>query len=93
MGLISLALENAQIGVDGKADSASLEGAIEKVAAPPGVAVQWSEIEIGLQRTAAGETIYYSGLTGPMLLDVCGVRKLGVTTTWSVAGGSIVTMP
>jgi ABC-type branched-subunit amino acid transport system substrate-binding protein len=93
MGLIGLALENAQIGVDGKADSASLEQAIVKVAAPPGVAVTWSEVETGLQRTAAGETIYYSGLTGPMLLDACGVRKLGVTTTWSVTGGSIVTMP
>jgi branched-chain amino acid transport system substrate-binding protein len=93
MGLVGLALENVPIGPDGKADSTALEAAVVKVAAPPGVSVAWSEIETGLSRTAAGETIYYSGLTGPMLLDACGVRKLGITSSWGVVGGSIVPLP
>jgi branched-chain amino acid transport system substrate-binding protein len=93
MGLVGLALDHAQIEQNGKADSTSLEAAIVKVAAPPGVSVAWNEVETGLQRTAAGETIYYSGLTGPMLLDACGVRKLGTTSTWEIAAGSIVAVP
>jgi hypothetical protein len=93
MGLIGLALEDAQIDANGKVDSTSLEREIETSAAPPGVSVTWSEIESGIRRSEAGETIYYSGITGPMLLDPCGARKIGVTTTWSIAGGSIVALP
>jgi len=47
-------------------------------------------LENGLSRERAGSDIYYSGLTGPMLLDRCGPRKLGVTSNWGVNGGRIV---
>jgi hypothetical protein len=37
--------------------------------------------------------VYYSGLTGPMLLDACGSRQLGATSTWQVHAGTIAEVP
>lgn len=90
MGLIGLALQKAPIdAATNRVDASGFESAIVKAAAPPGVSVKWSEVESGIQRTAAGESIYYSGLTGPMLLDACGSRRLGQSTTWTIQGGSV----
>lgn len=89
MMLLAMALQSAVIDGTGHVDAASLREAIVGAAAPPGESVQWSEIEVGLARLRAGDDMYYSGLTGPMLLDACGGRKLGVTTVWTVQGGAI----
>jgi ABC-type branched-subunit amino acid transport system substrate-binding protein len=92
LALVGLALESATIDADGRVDSASLNAAIEKAAAPPGVGMTWDQIEEGIASAATGASIYYSGLTGPMLLDTCGVRELGGSTTWTVTNGSITTL-
>lgn len=89
VALLALALEKAQEDPNGRPDFESLQEAIIEVAAPPGEGVGWDEIEAGLRRLHKGHDVYYSGLTGPMLLDGCGKRRLGVTTQFAVRGGAI----
>jgi hypothetical protein len=75
VGLLALALEKADQGSDGRADFESLQDAIIDAAAPPGEPVGWDELEVGLKRLQNNRDVYYSGLTGPMLLDSCGERR------------------
>src|SRR5207244_3021470 len=89
MGLLAVALQKTVTAADGSLDVTALEAAIKDAAAPPGEAVGWDELELGLSRLRDGSDIYYSGLTGPMLLDACGPRRLGATTTWQVHTGAI----
>jgi ABC-type branched-subunit amino acid transport system substrate-binding protein len=91
--LLALALEKTTPAADGSVDVTQLRAAIQDAAAPPGEGVAWDEIELGLQRTRSGGDIYYSGLTGPMLLDACGSRQLGATSTWQVQAGTIAEVP
>jgi ABC-type branched-subunit amino acid transport system substrate-binding protein len=93
LGLLALALEKTIPTADGSIDVAQLQAAIQDAAAPPGEGVAWNEIERGLERTRSGNDIYYSGLTGPMLLDACGSRLLGATSTWQVQAGTIAEVP
>jgi ABC-type branched-subunit amino acid transport system substrate-binding protein len=90
MGLLALALEKTQPAADGSLDVGLLRTAIRDAAAPPGEGIGWDELEVGLERLRTGADIYYSGLTGPLLLDACGRRGLGATTTWQVQAGQIV---
>jgi branched-chain amino acid transport system substrate-binding protein len=89
VALLALALEKAEL-VNGALERAALEDAILDAAAPPGEAVGWNQLEVGLKRTRKGDNIYYSGLTGPMLLDDCGPRRTGTTSVWSVEEDEIV---
>jgi ABC-type branched-subunit amino acid transport system substrate-binding protein len=84
--LVALALERAQRDTD----PLPLSDALIEVAAPPGEEVQWGEVSRGLRGIREGSMIYYSGLTGPMLLEACGERRLGVSTVWAVRAGAIV---
>src|SRR4051812_19278367 len=93
LGLLALALEKTISAPDGSIDAAQLQAAIQDAAAPPGEGVAWNDIEGGLERTRSGSDVYYSGLTGPMLLDVCGSRLLGATSTWQVKAGRIAQVP
>jgi ABC-type branched-subunit amino acid transport system substrate-binding protein len=90
MGLLAFALEKTAPGPAGAFDAVAFEASILSAAAPPGTPAGWNEIEEGLRRLREGETIYYSGLTGPMLLGSCGPRLLGITATWQVSAGDIV---
>jgi ABC-type branched-subunit amino acid transport system substrate-binding protein len=84
--LVALALErSAQVD-----DPMPLSEALIEVAAPPGEEVQWAEVGRGLRGIREGYSVYYSGLTGPMLLESCGERRLGVSTVWTVRSGAIV---
>jgi ABC-type branched-subunit amino acid transport system substrate-binding protein len=89
MSLLGLALEKTTVSATGTVDVATFEANILHVAGPPGVAVSWDEIESGVQQLGAGSSVYYSGLTGPMLLASCGSRQIGATTTWVVTDGII----
>jgi branched-chain amino acid transport system substrate-binding protein len=93
MGLLAFALEGAMTGAGGSVDVAALQAAIFDAAAPPGEAAGWDELESGLARLRAGSDIYYSGLTGPMLLESCGPRRLGVTSTWQIRSSQISDRP
>jgi hypothetical protein len=39
-----------------------------------------------------GQTTYYTGLSGPILLDNRGERQMGTAAFWQVAGGKIVNL-
>jgi ABC-type branched-subunit amino acid transport system substrate-binding protein len=86
--LVALALEKMAQANAGAPPT--LSQAIVEAAAPPGQEVQWDELDLGLSRLRAGQNVYYSGLTGPMLLEECGERRLGVSQIWSVRDGVIV---
>ncbi len=87
LGLQQRAADRAAAG----GAASTLQTALRDVAAPPGEAVSWDELESGLERLALGKEMYYSGLTGPMLVDACGARRLGVTSVYSVRDGKIAT--
>lgn len=89
MALLAFALQKTVPDESGRLPFVTLEASINQVAAPPGEELGWNDIATALQQIAAGDSIYYSGLTGPMLLDSCGARLLGVTTTWQVGAGVI----
>lgn len=67
-----------------------LNPAMLEAAGPPGEAVRWNELDVGLQRLSEGEDMYYTGLTGPLRLERCGGRATGITSTWTVEAGRIV---
>lgn len=90
VGLVAMALQRSEPSEHGAIDHQSLEAALLEAAAPPGEAAGWDEMEVGLERLRDGDDIYYSGLTGPLLLERCGPRRLGASSTWTVQSGSIV---
>jgi ABC-type branched-subunit amino acid transport system substrate-binding protein len=89
MGLLALALEISQLDAVGDTQYDALQEAIIDAAEPDGEVVNWNEIGHGLSQLRAGRNVYYTGLTGPMLLDDCGKRMLGVTANWTVHDGLI----
>ena len=91
IALLAFALDRATPNTDGTYDLRVLQSAVRAAAAPPGEAVGWNEIESGLSRQESGDSIYFSGLTGPLLFDACGDRALGSTSTWHVNSGTIIT--
>jgi branched-chain amino acid transport system substrate-binding protein len=93
MGLLAFALEKTPPDELGHFDGVALEASLVDAAAAPGEPAGWNELEDGLRRLREGADIYYSGLTGPMLLGSCGARLLGVTSNWQIQGGKIVDQP
>ena len=71
--------------------SVALDSALRRVSAPPGSSVGWDDIDAGLARQRAGASIYYSGLTGPLLFRSCGERAGGASSQWHVHQGKIIT--
>ncbi|MGC4093437.1 MAG: ABC transporter substrate-binding protein [Polyangiaceae bacterium] len=90
MGLLALALQRTSLANDGKFDLSKLNAAVLQSATTRGESVGWNELEVGLARLAGGSDIYYSGLTGPMLLNSCGPRALGASSVWHVHNDTIV---
>jgi ABC-type branched-subunit amino acid transport system substrate-binding protein len=90
VALAAIALEEADTGGRELPTYAELEAALVDAAGPPGESTAWDEISVGLRRVQDGTNVYYSGLTGPLLLDECGSRRSGVTSTFRVVNGRIV---
>ncbi len=90
IALLAFGLARASTNAAVSVDLNSLNAGLRAAAAPPGEAVGWNEIEIGLSRARSGSSIYYSGLTGPLLFNACGERALGSTSTWEVHSGRII---
>jgi hypothetical protein len=99
--LLAVSLAKANYQADGdEVAPAMLSAAMLDAAAPPGEVMSWDELEVGLQRLAEGEDLYYTGLTGPLGLATfqgtsgtkrtCGKRAIGVTSNWTVVDGAIV---
>jgi hypothetical protein len=67
----------------------SLDQAMVDASRAPGEVMSWEELDLGLERLARGEDLYYTGLTGPMPLENCGSRSIGITSNWTVTDGII----
>lgn len=87
MALLALSLAKNARSSDAAPD---LGQAMLDAAGPPGEAVKWDELELGLDRTAQGKDMYYTGLTGPLSLETCGSRGTGTTSAWTIKQGQIV---
>jgi len=62
------------------------------LAGPPGEPGGWNEIGTSLERLHQDEEIFYTGLTGPLLLRACGDRRVGASSTWQIHDGRIETV-
>ena len=89
LGLLALAIQKTTLDASGAITLKALEAGLLSAAGPPGEDAGWDNLETGLQQLRNGENIYYSGLTGPLLLNACGERAIGLTTPWEVHAGSI----
>jgi ABC-type branched-subunit amino acid transport system substrate-binding protein len=87
MALLSLALAKAKASGEAEPD---LARAMLDAAGPPGEGVKWDTLQSGLKQVAQGDDLYYTGLTGPLTLQVCGSRSTGATSDWTVQQGRIV---
>jgi ABC-type branched-subunit amino acid transport system substrate-binding protein len=54
-----------------------------------GEAGSWNEMADSIDRLHAGLDMNYSGLTGPILLETCGDRRTGASSTWTISGDGI----
>jgi ABC-type branched-subunit amino acid transport system substrate-binding protein len=89
LALLALAIEKTKLDDSGAIQLRALQTGLLSAAGPPGEGVGWNDLETGLGQLRNGENIYYSGLTGPLLLNACGGRAIGLTTPWEVHAGSI----
>jgi ABC-type branched-subunit amino acid transport system substrate-binding protein len=90
IGLLALALERTVLTSGGEIELSSLNAAVLQSAATRGESVGWNELETGVERLTEGSDVYYSGLTGPMLLNSCGPRALGASSVWRVHSSAII---
>ena len=89
VALLSFALQKAATE-SGPVTLAQFADIVRDVARSPGEYQKWDEVEVGLSRIREGDDIYYSGLTGPMLLGQCGDRLQGMKSEFVVENGRIV---
>ncbi|MET0793913.1 MAG: ABC transporter substrate-binding protein [Polyangiaceae bacterium] len=89
VALLAFALQEAALA-PGPVTLPVFSTIVEDVAKSPGENQNWDELELGLARIRAGRDVYYSGLTGPMLLSTCGDRLQGTKSEFGVKDGQIV---
>ena len=89
--LVALSIERAW-STAGKQDPTfeELRDAVRAVAHTSGFVTEWNQIPTGLDLIRDGQTTYYTGLSGPVLLDNRGERQMGTAAFWQVVGGKIV---
>jgi ABC-type branched-subunit amino acid transport system substrate-binding protein len=90
VALLALAIQKTNLDASGALTLTALEAGLLSAAGPPGEGLGWNDIEDALGQLRNGENVYYSGLTGPLLLNACGERAIGSTTPWEVHAGSIL---
>jgi ABC-type branched-subunit amino acid transport system substrate-binding protein len=89
VALVAFGLEQA-LRDSGELNAAVIGDAMLDVAGGPGEAARWNELPVYLPRMRDGDQIYYTGLTGPMLLKPCGDRQVGASSDWEVRSGKIL---
>lgn len=92
VGLLTIALaREAESG--SKHSLVELAKSVRDSANTPGEAANWDEVDARLPDIAAGERIFYSGVTGPLSLLNCGSREQQESKDYQIVGGRIVTPP
>jgi ABC-type branched-subunit amino acid transport system substrate-binding protein len=67
-----------------------IPAAIRQVTSFNGLLLNWDDFEQARATNQAGGNLYFSGLTGPVVLDADGSRIIGTTSLWGVENESIV---
>jgi branched-chain amino acid transport system substrate-binding protein len=88
MALLAFGLERAEL-VDGQLRAAKIREGIAASTGNRGESGAWNRIDVSLERLRDGVDMNYSGLTGPILLQDCGDRRSGESSSWTVHGGQI----
>ena len=88
--VLSLAMATASFNNGGALTYDAVKHAVFDIASPSGVQVRWSDQFQAFTHIAKGRPLYYSGLTGALLLTDDGQQKKALMTTWSVIDGQIV---
>jgi ABC-type branched-subunit amino acid transport system substrate-binding protein len=88
MALVAFGLERAALA-DSQLGAPALRAGIVASTGNRGEAGDWNEIGVSLRRLHAGIDMNYSGLTGPILLQDCGDRRSGESSTWQIREGQI----
>ncbi|MBN2715080.1 MAG: ABC transporter substrate-binding protein [Deltaproteobacteria bacterium] len=87
--ILGLAMTTAAHSNGGELSYAGIRDAMMEVATPSGVQVRWSETEQGFGYILNGLSLYYSGLTGPLLFTEYGQQKKALMTYWTISNGQI----
>ena len=89
--LVALSIERAWVDAgDQNPTFEELRDAVRAVAHTFGIMTEWDQIPTALNLIRNGQTTYYTGLSGPILLDNDGVRQMGTAAFWQIQGGEIV---
>jgi ABC-type branched-subunit amino acid transport system substrate-binding protein len=89
--VLGLAMTTAAYNNAGELNYAGIRDAMMEVATPSGVQVRWSETEKGFSHIQNGLSLYYSGLTGPLLFTEYGQQTKALMTDWTISNGQIST--
>ncbi|HVU53301.1 MAG TPA: ABC transporter substrate-binding protein [Polyangia bacterium] len=88
MALVAFGLERAALA-DPQLGAAAIRAGITASTGNRGEAGGWDQMAQSIQMLQQGIDMNYSGLTGPMLLEDCGDRRSGESTTWQIRAGRI----
>jgi ABC-type branched-subunit amino acid transport system substrate-binding protein len=88
MALVAFGLERAALA-DPQLGAAAIRAGITASTGNRGEAGDWNSMAQSIQQLHDGVDMNYSGLTGPMLLEACGDRRSGESTTWQIHAGQI----
>jgi ABC-type branched-subunit amino acid transport system substrate-binding protein len=93
LSLVALSIERAWT-VAGQQDPSfeELRDSVRAVAHTFGTVTEWNQLPGALDLIRAGQTTYYTGLSGPILLESQGVRQMGTAAFWDVVGGKLVNL-
>jgi ABC-type branched-subunit amino acid transport system substrate-binding protein len=90
MMLLSIALERVYVEDPGNDSYDILRDMLFEVANPSGIKSHWDNVAQTMNLIRGGSNVYYSGLTGPLLLFDDGERQLGQASGWIIKSGAIV---
>lgn len=90
MALLGMALASSSFTDGGRPDPASLRRAVSEAAKPTGTFVLWDGLTAGITQAAAGQKVYYAGLTGVLEFDSDNNRRQGTSDLWKIEGQQIL---
>ena len=94
LALFAIAFEGAATATGSAApDAETLRSYLLSASGQSGLVIEWDEVARGVTEAGAGQSVYYSGLTGVISLDSSGSRSTVYTRLWSIRDGQVVPVP
>jgi ABC-type branched-subunit amino acid transport system substrate-binding protein len=85
--LAALALQAALAAGGAPPTMGTLGSFVRQVAGPPGAAITWDQLALGLEQVRAGQDIDYQGISGRLDFDPLGDPESTAVQWWQVDGG------